>query len=335
MKNKRNYNDYLSKLNALREEMLGIKRDPTVAELKSDEAYASAFWDVMHTGMPQNALKKGSDGSGGFLVPNTFEKKLVEGLTRKNLLRRLGTVIKTTKTMNIPKVVEEGSAVWIPEGEIVPISETTFGEIVLGAYKLAQRILVSDELLEDANFNVEEYIRHMFVYSIAKAEEEAFFTGDGNGKPVGIIHQAEVGKVINDADALSFDDLIDLIYSVKEPYRKNAVFILSEDTEVRLKKLGLYDGKPAWINSLSEDEPDTLLGYPVYVTNELPSVEAGAKPILFGDFSHFWIGERGKRSIKRLVERYADHGQVAYITSERIDAKLVLTEAVKTLEIKV
>lgn len=246
MNNTKTYSEHLAKLNALREEILGIKRDPTAEERKIEAEYAVAFKDMLHTGMPQNALKMGSDGSGGFLVPDTFEKKLVEGLTKDNLLRRLGTVLKTTKTMKIPRVVEEGSAAWIPEGEIVRVSETTFGEIVLDAYKLAKRVLVSDELLEDADFDVEDFIYQMFVHAIAKAEEAAFFTGDGNGKPVGIVYQAEVGKVIDNAADLSFDDLIDLIFSVKEPYRKNAVFILSEDTEVKLKKLGLYDGKPAW-----------------------------------------------------------------------------------------
>ena len=334
MNNTKTYSEHLAKLNALRDEILGIKRDPTAEERKIEAEYAIAFKDMLHTGMPQNALKMGSDGSGGFLVPDTFEKKLVQGLTNENLLRKLGTVLKTTKAMKIPRVVEEGSASWIPEGEIVRVSETTFGEIVLDAYKLAKRILVSDELLEDADFDVEDFIYQMFVHSIAKAEEAAFFTGDGNGKPVGIVYQAEVGKVIDKAADLSFDDLIDLIFSVKEPYRKNAVFILSEDTEVKLKKLGLYDGNPAWLNSLNEDAPDTLLGYPVYVTNEMPDADVGSKPILFGDFSYFWIGERGKRSVKRLVERYADHGQVAYITSERVDAKLVLPEAVKCLEVK-
>lgn len=334
MNNTKTYNDYLARLDALKEEMLGIKRNPTEEEQKIQAEYAIAFRDMLHTGMPQNTIKIGSDGSGGFLVPDTLEEKLVEGLTKDNLLRRIGTVLKTTKTMKIPRVVEEGSASWIPEGEIVRVSETTFGEIVLDAYKLAKRVLVSDELLEDAAFDVEDFIYQMFVHAIAKAEEAAFITGDGNGKPVGIVYQAEVGKVIDNAADLSFDDLIDLIFSVKEAYRKNAVFILSEDTEVKLKKLGLYDGKPAWRKALNEEELDMLLGYPVYVTNEMPDVDAGNKPVLFGDFSYFWIGERGKRSVKRLVERYADHGQVAYITSERIDAKLVLPEAVKSLEVK-
>ena len=110
MNNTKTYSEHLAKLNALREEILGIKRDPTAEERKIEAEYAVAFKDMLHTGMPQNALKKGSDGSGGFLVPDTFEKKLVEGLIKDNLLRRLGTVLKTTKTMKIPRVAEEGSA---------------------------------------------------------------------------------------------------------------------------------------------------------------------------------------------------------------------------------
>ena len=330
MKIKKTYNDYLARLDALKEKAL----DSSKEECKADEIYACAFWDAMHTGMPQNALKKGSDGSGGYLVPDTFEDKLVRGLTKKNLLRQLGTVLKIKKMMKIPCVKEDGSAEWMPEGEPVHFSDTTFGEIVFEAHKLAHRILISDELLEDSGFDMEKYILKRFEESFAKAEEEAFFTGDGNGKPLGIIHQAEVGKVVDKAKELDFDDIIDLIYSVEEPYRKNGVLIVSEDTALALKKLRIYRGYPAWIPSLEKDLPDTLLGYPVYVSNNLPSLKSGNKPILFGDFSYYWIGECGKRSIKRLLERYADHGQVGYIGSERIDAKLVLPEAVKALKIK-
>lgn len=80
-------------------------------------------------------------------------------------------------------------------------------------------------------------------------------------------------------------------------------------------------------------EPYTLLGYRVFVSKSLPDVEGGAIPVLFGDFNWFWIAERGKRIIKRLEERFADSGQVAFITSERVDGVLVLPDAVKSLKI--
>ena len=334
MNNTKTYSEHLAKLNALREEILGIKRDPTAEERKIEAEYAVAFKDVLHTGMPQKALRRGSAGSGSFLVPDTFEKKIVKALTEKSLLRKLGTVMKTNATMKIPTVVAEGQATWVPENEPVQFSDTVYGEIIFGAYKLAHKVIVSDEMLEDAEFDVEDYIRQLFVESISAAEETAFFTGDGKGKPLGILHQASVGAVTSEPDVIDFDDVINLIHSVKEPYRKNAVLILSHDALSKLRLQRLYHGRRTFDDSLKDDENDTLLGYKYYVCDHLDRVEGGGKPILFGDFSYFWIGERGKRSVKRLVERYADHGQVAYITSERIDAKLVLPEAVKSLEVK-
>ena len=334
MKKFKNYDDYLARLNALKEETIETKHTSTEEECKDDKAYASAFWDAMHTGMPSNALKKGSNGSGGYLIPDTFEKKIVRGLTEKSLLRKLGTVIKTNKRMKIPTVISNGEATWVPEGELVPVGEATYGEIVLDAYKLAHKVIVSDEMLEDADFDVEDYIRQLFVESISAAEESAFFTGDGNGKPLGIIHQAEVGFTSESVGNINYDDVLNLIHSIKSPYRKNAVLIMSEDAITKLLSIPHYHGNSPWEVSLQDDAPDQLFGYPVYTTNYLDRVEGGSKPVLFGDFSHFWIGERGKRSVKRLVERYADQAQVVYITSERIDAKLVLPEAVKSLEVK-
>ena len=86
---------------------------------------------------------------------------------------------------------------------------------------------------------------------------------------------------------------------------------------------------------LAEDgETHMLLGHPVYVCKSLDDFAPGSKSVLFGDFDRFWIGDRGNRSIKRLSEKYADSGQVGFIVSERVDAKLVDPKAVKVLQTK-
>ena len=334
MNNTKTYNDYLARLETLKEEMLGIKRDPTAEERKIEAEYAVAFKDMLHTGMPQKALRRGSAGSGNFIVPDTFEQKLVKGLTEKSLIRKLGTVMKTNTKMRIPTIIADGEAAWIPENEPVKFSEAVYGEIVLDAYKLAHKVVVSDEMLEDAQFDVEDYIRQLFVESVSAVEELALFIGDGNGKPTGLLRQTSVGWVSEKAGDITYDDILNLIHSVKSPYRKNAVLVMSEDAITKLLSIIHYHGNSPWDVSLKDGTTKTLFGYPVYTTNYLDRVLPGTKPVLFGDFSYFWIGERGKRSVKRLVERYADTGQVAYITSERIDAKLVLPEAVKSLEVK-
>ena len=334
MNNTKTYNDYLARLDALKEEMLGIKRDPTAEERKIEAEYEVAFKDMLHTGMPQKALRRGSAGSGNFIVPDTFEQKLVKGLTDKSVLRKLCTVLKTNTTMRIPTIIADGEATWIPENEPVQFSEAVYGEIVLDAYKLAHKVIVSDEMLEDAQFDVEDYIRQLFVESVSAAEELALFIGDGNGKPTGLLHQASTGWVSEKAGDITYDDILNLIHSVKSPYRKNAVLVMSEDAITKLLSIIHYHGDSPWDVSLKDGTTKTLFGYPVYTTNYLDRVLPGTKPVLFGDFSYFWIGERGKRNVKRLIERYADTGQVAYITTERIDAKLVLPEAIKSLEIK-
>ena len=101
-----------------------------------------------------------------------------------------------------------------------------------------------------------------------------------------------------------------------------------------LARLESLNGETKQVKTGMEGEPEKLLGRPVYVSEFMPEVASDSKPILFGDFNYFWIGDRGKRSVKRLNERYADHGQVGFIATQRVDAKLVLPEAIKSLKIK-
>ena len=103
------------RLDAMKDEMNGVKKAVPVTDEKKAHAYASAFWDHMHTGIPENALKEGSDGSGGYLVPETYQTRLVEGLREKNIMRDIATTISTTHIMRFPRVLETGTAQWVPE----------------------------------------------------------------------------------------------------------------------------------------------------------------------------------------------------------------------------
>lgn len=334
MKTARTYEELKSRL----DELSGITADKqtnnTAEAKKKAEAYNTAFWETMHTGMPQNALKEGSDGSGGYLVPDTYDDRLVQALKQKNVLRQIATIVPTTQKLTIPVSLGGENASWMPENEPYTFCEAEFGEIEIDAYKLGSSILVSDELLEDGGVDLEKYTEEAFAYRIGNAEESAFIRGDGNGKPIGLIHQASVGKVTDEIGKISADDLVDMEFSLAEPYRKNAVWVMSNDAYCRLGQLRHYRGNPIWSNGLEEEMPMKLFGYPVYICNHMDDVTPGSIPVIFGDFSYYWIGDRGKRVIKRLVERYADHGQVAFITTERVDAKLVLLEAVKMLKVK-
>lgn len=333
MSNVRTAAEAMRRLEELEAQITGKKVDPSAEAKKQAAAYNAAFWEHMHTGMPQNGLKAGSDGAGGYLVPDTYDTELVQALAEKNVIRQIAKAIPTTQRMHIPVANGIGDAAWIREGEPWGINEADFGEVVLDAYKLATSIRVSDEMLEDGGVDIEEYIRKTYAERIGEAEEEAFIRGNGKGKPLGLIYQAPMGAISELEGDITLDDILNLEYSVKQAYRDNAVWLMSEDAYHKLRRIPHYDGRPLWNPNLKEGEPEYLFGHRIYICKSMDDVAPGSIPVMFGDFRFFWIGDRGKRVIKRLVERYANRGQVAFVTTERVDAKLMLPEAVKMLKV--
>ena len=234
----------------------------------------------------------------------------------------------------IPVVASKGTASWIDEEGAYTESDDSFGQVSIGAYKLGTMIKVSEELLNDSVFDLESYIAREFARRIGTKEEEAFFTGDGTGKPLGILAAsggAETGVTAASATAVTADELIDLFYSLKSPYRKNAVWVLNDSTIKAIRKLKDNNGQYLWQPSLVAGTPDTILGRPVKTSAYMPAIAAGAKTIAFGDFSYYWIADRQGRSFKRLNELYAANGQVGFLGSQRVDGKMILPEAVKVL----
>ena len=199
-------------------------------------------------------------------------------------------------------------------------------------------IKVSEELLNDSAFDLESYISREFARRIGAREEDSFFNGDGTGKPLGILATnggAEIGVTAASATAITADEVIDLFYSLKSPYRKKAVWVLNDATIKAIRKLKDNNNQYLWQPSLVAGTPDTILGRPVVTSAYMPTAAAGAKTIAFGDFSYYWIADRQGRSFKRLNELYAANGQVGFLGSQRVDGKLVLPEAIKVLQQKV
>ena len=305
------------------------------------DAYKTAFWNMVRAKAMSyeihNALKIGEDDHGGYLAPDEFERTLVEALEEQNIFRQFAHVITTSSgDRKIPVVVSKGTASWIDEEAAFPESDDTFGMLSIGAFKLATTIKVSDELLHDSVFDVASYIAKEFARRIGAAEEEAFFTGNGTGRPTGILNAtggAETGVTSVGAN-ISFDDVIDLYYSLRSPYRRNAVFMMNDSTVRALRKLKNGSGDYLWQPSVTAGTPDTILNRPVYTSSYMPTVAAGAKSILFGDMSYYWIADREGRTFQRLNELYAPTGQVGFLSFERVDGKLILPEAAKVLQMK-
>lgn len=309
---------------------------------RATDSYRNAFWKAMRnkTVRPEvyNALEVGTDSEGGYLVPDEYEHTLIEALEEKNIFRRLAHVIHTSSgERKIPVSVSKGTAAWIDEEAAYPESDDSFGQVSISAYKLATMIKISEELLNDSVFNMPAYISKEFARRIGAAEEEAFFTGNGTGKPLGILAAtggAQTGVTAASSTAVTFDEIIDLYYSLRAPYRQEGVFIMNDATIKALRKLKNGSGDYIWQPSVTLGAPDRVLNRPVYTSQYMPTLAAGAKTILFGDLSYYWVADREGRQFKRLNELYAATGQVGFLASERVDGKLILGEAMQVLAMK-
>lgn len=309
---------------------------------RAADEYKTSFWNVMRSKapMPQvvNALQVGDDAEGGYLVPDEYERNLVEALEEENIFRRLAHTVQTDSgERKIPVVASKGTANWIDEEGPYVDSDTSFTQITIGAHKLGTTIKVSEELLRDSVFDLEAYLSREFARRIGAREEESFFLGDGNGKPLGILADAggaEVGVTAASATAITADELMDLFYSLKAPYRSKAVWVMNDATIKAVRKLKDTTGQYLWQSALTAGTPNTLLGRPVYTSAYMPTIAAGAKSVAFGDFNYYWIADRQGRSFKRLNELYAQNGQVGFMGSQRVDGKLLLPEAIKVLQQK-
>lgn len=316
----------------------GRRDQPGAGEPRAGDEYRGAFWKAMRytrnaLDAPEvRALQIGTDSEGGYLVPQEFERMLVQGLADQNIIRGLATVVSTSSDRPIPVVSSHGTASWIAEEGAYSESDEAFGQKVLYAHKVGTLIKVSEELLQDSAFNLEEYLAAEFARRIGEAEEAAFVNGNGVGKPLGVVQDASVGVSAAATNAVTADELIDLFHSLGRPYRPRAVWLMADATAKAVRKLKGSDGQYMWQPGLQAGQPDRLLSRPVAISDSVPGMTASSKSILFGDFSYYWIGDRQGRVFQRLNELYAVNGQVGFRAYQRVDGKLILAEAVKALQ---
>lgn len=335
-------NELEAAMNAVADPILGEPHSGKASGTGTASAsYKQAFWNAIrnkhYTSAVQNALQVGTDTEGGYLVPDEFERQLIEALEEENVFRTLATVITTASgDRKIPIVSDKGEASWIDEEGAFPLSDDTFGQKSLGAYKVGTALKVSTELLNDSAFDLEAYISREFGRRLGTKEEEAFWVGDGKSKPTGIFNTtdgAETGVTAASA-SVTFDDMLELYYSLKSPYRKKATWAMNDATVKALRKVKDTTGQYIWQPSVVAGVPDMIMNRPYVTSSYIPALASGKTGIAFGDFSYYWIGDRQGITFKRLDELFSMTGQVGFLASKRVDGKLILPEAVKLLAVK-
>ena len=302
---------------------------PTKTGRASDE-YKTGMLQALRSNFRQvsNILQEGVDADGGYLVPEEYDHRLIDVLNEENIMRKLGHKITTSGEHKINIAATKPAAAWIEEGGALQFTDATFDQILLDAHNLHVAIKVTEELLYDNAFGLENYIINQFGKALANAEEDAFLNGTGNGHPLGLFAETGGGTVAATIDTIKPEDIINLIYALKRPYRKNASFIMNDATIATIRSFKDNNGAFMWQPSLITREPDKLMGYDVHTSPFCP-----ANMLAVGDYSYYNIGDRGTRSFKQLTELFAGNGMIGFVAKERVDGKLILPEAVQILKV--
>lgn len=194
---------------------------------RASDEYKEGMLKALRSNFKQitNILQEGVDADGGYLVPEEYDNRLIDVLDEENIMRKLGHKITTSGEHKINIAATKPAAAWIEEGGALQFGEATFDQILLDAHKLHVAIKVTEELLYDNAFGLENYIITQFGKALANAEEDAFLNGSGVGQPLGLFADKGGGTVAGSTTTLKAEDIISLVYSLKRPYRKNASFL--------------------------------------------------------------------------------------------------------------
>ncbi|QGN96939.1 phage major capsid protein, HK97 family (plasmid) [Piscirickettsia salmonis] len=266
---------------------------------------------------------EGTDNKGGYLVPTKLQTTLIEALEEQTVMRQMCRIIQTDSTTELPMADSYGAATWTGD---------TFKKKSIKAYKLSRMLKISDELLADSAINIGAHIAYSFGRSFGEAQEKAFLTGDGTGKPNGLLNVAPIGVTAAAPTSITLDDILDLRSSVKAAYRRKASYLMHDSTYGSLLKMKDGNGQYIIQPDFKSGEGDLLRGKRVNTSDFMDTLAAGKCAALFGDFSNFIIADRGGISLRRLNELYAETGEVGYLMWLRVDALLLETDAIKQLK---
>ena len=318
----------------------GLKMQPQNFSATASNEYRRAFIEGIRNNfrITDDILTVGTSSQGGYLCPEEMDSQIVAALEEQNICRQICRVIQTAGTHKIPIVAEKPTAAWTAETAPVNFSNESFEEVELQAHKLTCGLKLSRELLEDAAFDIQAHIIDQCSAAIARSEEESFITGDGVGKPTGILTSIATitGAIIETTGTtITADDLVSLEYALPRPYRQNAVWVMSDDTLAIIRRLKDSTQNFIFQPQMTENEPARIFGRPIYTSGFMPSPTAGETVILFGDFkSGYVIGDRAQRSVQALHELFAANDISAFLLRERVDGKLVDKNAIKALRLK-
>lgn len=270
---------------------------------------------------------------GGYLIPQGFMAELIQAQKTYGAVRSVARILNTPDGADIPWPGTDDTG---NTGELLAINtqaasqDITFSVLTLKAYKYSSKIvLVPIELVQDAFFDLDGYLREILSTRIGRITNTHFTTGDNSGKPQGVVPGAGTGVTAAAAGAIGVDDLIELEHTIDPSYRSlpSVAWMFADSTLKALKKLKDANGLPLWLSDFSSPAGASIMGYRYVINQDMAAIATTAKSVLFGDFSSYVVRDVMDISVMRLVERYADYAQVGYIAFSRADGRYVFAES--------
>lgn len=283
-------------------------------------------------------LVVGTATAGGNIVPTSFVRSLYDFLEVFSGMRRTNATIITTaggEKLEFPKVTTGGFAALVTEGAAIAENDPTFGKMTLDAFKYGQLLQYSFELAQDTGVDLLGFAARDFGRALGRATDTAYVLGTGSNEPQGLMTIAGVGVTGANgvAGVPTFDNLIDMVYSVNEEYRQSGQWFMRDSTAALIRRLKDDDGQYLWQPALQVDTPDRLLGYEVYTDPNVPAAAADAKSLAFGDFSTFYIRDVGSVRIERSDDFAFANDLATWRGVLRTDSDLIdLTGSIKVFE---
>lgn len=285
----------------------------------------------------RNAMSTTTPAEGGYTVPSEIAAMVIDKLKAFGGMREVAEILSTASGAALNFPTSDGTA---EVGEIVgenaaaAAGEITFGTVALNVFKYSsKKIALPVELIQDSAIDVVAFVVNRLAERIARIQNTHFTTGAGTTVPDGVIPRAGTGKTGTTGQTLTviYDDLVDLKHSVNRAYRQGARFMMNDLSVAIVSKLKDTTGRPVWVPSVDVGAPDTLLGYPVAINDDVAVMAASAKSIAFGDFSKYAIRDvANSTSIRRFDDSaFALLGQVGFCGWTRSGGNLLEPAAVK------
>ena len=301
-------------------------------------------------GVELKSFSGASGAAGGYAVPREIDQLIGSTLKGMSPIRAIANVVRTGSA-GYRKLVTAGGIVsgWASEtGARGETGTPSFNEIVPPGGELFANPAASQAMLDDAQFDVEGWLASEIAREFAVAEGAAFVTGNGTNKPKGFLTYTTTneGDTVRAFGSLQYvasgaaggfaasnpqDRLIDLIQSLRAPYRQGACFVMNSATLSVIRKMKTSDGAFLWQPGLSAGQPATLLGYPVVEAEDMPDIAAGSLSIAFGNFAMgYVIAERSETSILR--DPFSNKPFVHFYAVKRIGGGVANSEAIKLMK---